>query len=120
MDDHEKPTLRWTVFFNISVNPIALEAITWKYSMVLAVILAFILLTVILDYSETRGYNLEEIALVFDKYEAPVAVIGLMEEERRLSVRERRKSESVCAERGLWSTSRFEVFTWALQIFPYL
>ncbi|KAL1845006.1 hypothetical protein VTK73DRAFT_1348 [Phialemonium thermophilum] len=55
------------IFFNTFVNPIALDAIGWKYYVVFAVILVFILITVYFLYPETRGHSLEEMAVVFDK-----------------------------------------------------
>ncbi|KAL7416518.1 general substrate transporter [Mrakia frigida] len=51
---------------NQLVNPIALEAIGWKYYFVYIGILAFLLVAQYLWYPETRGYTLEEIAVVFD------------------------------------------------------
>lgn len=60
------------VSFNIFVNPIALEAIGWKYYVVFAVILVFVVLTVYFFYPETKGHTLEEMAVVFDGEDAPV------------------------------------------------
>jgi hypothetical protein len=58
------------IFFNIFVNPIALEAIGWKYYIVFAVILVFITVTVYFFYPETKGHSLEEMAILFDGIEA--------------------------------------------------
>lgn len=55
------------VIFNIFVNPIALEAIGWKYYIVYVVILVVYCLVVFLAYPETRGKSLEQMSLVFDK-----------------------------------------------------
>ncbi|TPX13097.1 uncharacterized protein E0L32_006523 [Thyridium curvatum] len=60
------------VSFNIFVNPIALEAIGWKYYVVFAVILVFVVLTIYFFYPETKGHTLEEMAVVFDGEDAPV------------------------------------------------
>ncbi|KAH7399865.1 general substrate transporter [Cadophora sp. MPI-SDFR-AT-0126] len=60
------------LFFNLFINPIALAAIQWKYYIVYVVILVFICITVFLAYPETRGYSLEEIAVVFDGTDAHV------------------------------------------------
>lgn len=54
------------VFFNIFVNPIALEAIAWKYYLVYVVILVLITLTIYFLYPETNGHSLEEMVAVFD------------------------------------------------------
>lgn len=55
------------VIFNTFVNPIALEAIGWKYYIVYVVLLVVYGVIVYFFYPETRGYSLEEMALVFDK-----------------------------------------------------
>jgi MFS family permease len=60
------------LIFNQLINPIALEAIAWKYYIVFLVILMVILVTVYLYYPETKGYSLEEIAVVFDGEQARV------------------------------------------------
>ncbi|TVY56090.1 Lactose permease [Lachnellula cervina] len=60
------------LFFNLFVNPIALAAIAWKYYIVYVVILVFICITVWFTYPETRGYSLEEIAVVFDGEDAKI------------------------------------------------
>lgn len=61
------------LMFNSFVNPIALEAIAWKYYIVYIVILFFITMIVYLFYAETKGYTLEEIA---DVFEGPAIVAG--------------------------------------------
>lgn len=60
------------IFFNIFVNPIALDAIGWKYYIVFAVILLIITVTIYFFYPETMGHSLEEMAIVFDGIEAAV------------------------------------------------
>lgn len=52
--------------FNQLINPIAFEAISWKYYFVFLVILFVVLGTVYKAYPETKGYSLEEIAVIFD------------------------------------------------------
>ena len=59
-------TTQLAVFFNIFVNPIALEAIQWKYYLVYVAILIGITATVWRFYPETNGHSLEEMARVFD------------------------------------------------------
>ncbi|PVH79102.1 general substrate transporter [Cadophora sp. DSE1049] len=60
------------VFFNIFVNPIALESIDWKYYIVFVGLLVVFLLNCYFFYPETRGHSLEEIARIFDKEDATV------------------------------------------------
>ncbi|KAM5344155.1 hypothetical protein ACJ41O_012692 [Fusarium nematophilum] len=60
------------IFFNTFVNPIALEAIGWKYYIVFAVILVVVTVTIYFFYPETKGHSLEEMAVIFDKEEAAV------------------------------------------------
>ena len=64
------------VFFNIFVNPIALQSITWKYYVVYVVILVVILVTIFFTYPETNGHSLEEMARVFDGDDAQVEGVG--------------------------------------------
>ncbi|KAF9698631.1 hypothetical protein EKO04_003916 [Ascochyta lentis] len=53
-------------FFNTFVNPIALEAIGWRYYFVFIVVLVAMGFTVYFFYPETRGYTLEHMAVIFD------------------------------------------------------
>ncbi|WQF77419.1 Putative major facilitator, sugar transporter, major facilitator superfamily [Colletotrichum destructivum] len=53
-------------FFNIFVNPIALDPIGWKYYFVFVVVLVAMIITVWFYYVETRGMTLEGIAALFD------------------------------------------------------
>jgi hypothetical protein len=53
------------VFFNIFINPIALESIQWKYYLVYVFILAGGGLTIYFTFPETRGHSLEEMARIF-------------------------------------------------------
>lgn len=62
------------IFFNIFVNPIALDAISWKFYIVYCVLLVFITANVWFFYPETKGHSLEEISLVFDRRDAKVEV----------------------------------------------
>ena len=54
------------MFFNTFVNPIALAAIAWRYYIVFHVVLIMFGLTAFFFYPETKGYSLEEIAVIFD------------------------------------------------------
>ncbi|OLN85351.1 Lactose permease 31 [Colletotrichum chlorophyti] len=58
------------IFINTFVNPIALEAIHWKYYIVFIVMLTLLLITVYFTYPETRGHTLEQMAVVFDGEDA--------------------------------------------------
>ncbi|KAH7146314.1 sugar transporter [Dactylonectria macrodidyma] len=60
------------IFVNTFVNAIALDAIGWKYYIVFIVMLALLLVTAYFAYPETRGYTLEQIAIVFDGEDALV------------------------------------------------
>ncbi|UPL00851.1 hypothetical protein LCI18_011785 [Fusarium solani-melongenae] len=53
-------------FFNQYVNPIALDAIQWKFYFVYIGTLAAMLPTIWFLFPETKGRTLEEIAVVFD------------------------------------------------------
>lgn len=52
--------------FYLVVNPIALESIAWKYYIVFVVVLIIYGVTVYFAFPETRGYSLEQMAVVFD------------------------------------------------------
>lgn len=58
--------------FNTFVNPIALDAIGWKYYFVFVAVLIAYEFTVYFTYPETRGHTLEEMAVLFDKDAAMV------------------------------------------------
>lgn len=58
-------------FFNIFVNPIALDAIGWRYYFVFVVVLVAMIVTVWFFYVETRGMTLEGIAALFDGDDVP-------------------------------------------------
>lgn len=63
------------IFFNTFVNSIALEAIGWKYYLVFVVILAIMLVTVYFLYPETRGYTLEQMAVIFDGEDSAAGIL---------------------------------------------
>lgn len=60
-------------FFNTFVNPIALEAIGWKYYFVFIVVLIAMGFTVYFFYPETRGHTLEHMAVIFDGDDAALS-----------------------------------------------
>ncbi|OQO06602.1 hypothetical protein B0A48_08387 [Cryoendolithus antarcticus] len=61
------------IFFNTFVNPIALEAIGWKYYFVFLIVIVTMAITVYFTYPETRGHTLEQMAVVFEGRDADVA-----------------------------------------------
>jgi hypothetical protein len=61
------------LFFNSYVNPVALDALDWKYYIVYDVWLFIELLTVYFFYVETRNTPLEEIVKYFD---GEAAILG--------------------------------------------
>jgi MFS family permease len=68
------------VFFNIFINPIALESIQWKYYLVYCIILVFITTAIYYLYPETNGHTLETMARVFDGEDALVPEEGRVKE----------------------------------------
>lgn len=70
--------------FNQLINPIAFQAISWKYYFVFLVILFIVLVTIYTTYPETHGYSLEEIAVIFDGEAARVTdVLSVKVEPKR-------------------------------------
>ncbi|KAL1846311.1 hypothetical protein Daus18300_014294 [Diaporthe australafricana] len=69
------------VFFNIFINPIALEAIDWKYYLLYVFILAGGGVVIYFTFPETRGHSLEEIARVFDGEDAHVPKEGKLADD---------------------------------------
>jgi MFS family permease len=67
------------VFFNTFVNPIALEAIDWKYYFVFLAVLISMVVSVWFWYPETRGLTLENVAWIFDGEQAEVRVVSANE-----------------------------------------
>jgi MFS family permease len=55
-----------SAFFNIFVNPIALEKLAWKYYFVYIGVNLFATVAIWFLYPETKGRLLEEVALIFD------------------------------------------------------
>ncbi|KXS98241.1 hypothetical protein AC578_6274 [Pseudocercospora eumusae] len=60
------------IVFNTFVNPIALDAIGWKYYIVYIAIIVTYGLTAYFYYPETRGHTLEQIATIFDGDDAGI------------------------------------------------
>ncbi|KAJ4351127.1 uncharacterized protein N0V89_006466 [Didymosphaeria variabile] len=74
----------FALVFNAFVNPIAIEAIAWKYYLVYVGVLVVITIVVYLFYAETAGRSLEEISEIFD---GPIIVASFFQR------RDRRESE---------------------------
>lgn len=62
----EQLTVRFAVFFNTYVNPIALDAIGWKYYIVYCVWILVEIATVYLLFPETHNRTLEELSFMFE------------------------------------------------------
>ena len=58
------------IFFNIFINPIALESIAWRYYLVFVAVLLVMGVVIYFYYPETRGHTLEQMAVLFDGDEA--------------------------------------------------
>lgn len=69
------------VFFNIFINPIALEAIAWRYYLVYVFIIAGSGVVIFFTFPETRGHSLEEMARIFDGEDASLPQEGVLAEK---------------------------------------
>lgn len=81
--------LRLTLFssylaliFNLFINPIAMEAISWKYYILYCCVNFAIFAFVYSIYPEMKGYLLEEIAEVFEKDSTDAIVLKDKDEEK--------------------------------------
>ena len=68
------------LFFNQYVNPIALDALAWKYYFVYIAMLVAAIVSIYFFYPETRRRTLEEVAVIFD---GPNAQLPVEEEVHR-------------------------------------
>ncbi|KAF5025495.1 hypothetical protein F66182_2400 [Fusarium sp. NRRL 66182] len=66
------------VFFNIFINPIALESIQWRYYLVYVFILTGGGCVIYFTFPETRGHSLEEMTRVFEGDDAPIPKEGVI------------------------------------------
>ncbi|KAG7287505.1 hypothetical protein NEMBOFW57_007017 [Staphylotrichum longicolle] len=62
----EQLTVRFAVFFNTYVNPIALDSIGWKYYIVYCVWILVEIATVYFLFPETHNRTLEELSFMFE------------------------------------------------------
>ncbi|KAL2289939.1 hypothetical protein FJTKL_01217 [Diaporthe vaccinii] len=74
------------IFINTFVNPIALEAIQWRYYIVFIVMLTLLLITVYFAYPETRGHTLEQVAVIFDGADAAAPPPAAVSEKTEIMV----------------------------------
>jgi hypothetical protein len=65
-----------------------LDAIGWKYYFVFIAVLVVMLITVYLFYPETRGYTLEQVAVLFDGEDAGVPPPELVREKIEVLTKE--------------------------------
>lgn len=54
------------VIFNSFITPVAMESIGWRFYIVYACTLVFCFVFIFFLFPETKGYYLEEVALIFD------------------------------------------------------
>lgn len=87
------------VFFNIFVNPIALESIQWRYYLVFVFILAGGGLVIYFMFPETRGHSLEEMARIFGDDDSTPAEGGIAEKISGNSTSEHIDNVNVAAEK---------------------
>ncbi|KAJ5762187.1 uncharacterized protein N7511_005569 [Penicillium nucicola] len=83
------------MLFNTFVNPIALSAIGWRYYLVFVAVLVVFAFTVFFAYPETRGFSLEQMAIVFDGDDAAVSRNPM---ERALNEMDAEDSKATTAE----------------------
>ena len=62
----EQLAVRFAVFFNTYVNPIALDSIGWKYYIVYCIWILVEILTVYFLFPETHNRTLEELSFMFE------------------------------------------------------
>ncbi|KAJ0267994.1 hypothetical protein COL940_013827 [Colletotrichum noveboracense] len=80
------------IFFNVFVNPIAFDAMGWKYYLVFVVILIIGTVIIYFFYPETRGHTLEEMAVIFDGESARVTDNFVSGDDKRAGVTQHHES----------------------------
>ncbi|KAH8657899.1 general substrate transporter [Xylariales sp. PMI_506] len=88
------------LIFNQYVNPIALEAIKWKYYIVYDVWLLFELIVVYFLFIETRGSSLEEISLMIDGPEMKAKMLDNVEAATTTAFQEKNQANATNIERA--------------------
>ena len=64
------------LIINVYVNPIAMQAITWKYYLVFLIFNVGWLFLIWMFFPETKGYTLEELSNIFDDNASTVVLVG--------------------------------------------
>ena len=95
-----------SLWFNQYVNPVALDAIQWKYYLVYCVFLVFEIFIVWKFYVETKGIPLEEIVKKFDGEKAILGGAAASEKVQQLV-----GQETVSGDGEKAITSQIEVHT---------
>ncbi|KAI8316759.1 Lactose permease [Colletotrichum sp. SAR11_59] len=80
------------IFFNVFVNPIAFDAVGWKYYLVFVVILIIGTVIIYFFYPENRGHTLEEMAVIFDGESARVTDNFASGDDKRAGVTQHHES----------------------------
>lgn len=71
------------LFFNMYVNPIALEHLAWRYYFVYIAILILAIVVIYFGFPETKGRLLEEVAEIFDGPQAHVSGDRHIEDQQK-------------------------------------
>jgi len=91
----EQLTVRFAVFFNTYVNPIALDSIGWKYYIVYCVWILIEIATVYLLFPETHNRTLEELSFMFEGKEAQDKVQQNVDKVLHIELEERDRAAGV-------------------------
>ncbi|KAF2842440.1 general substrate transporter [Patellaria atrata CBS 101060] len=81
----EQLTVRLANFFNTYVNPIALDAISWKYYIVYCIWMLVEITTVYVFFPETHNRTLEELSFMFEGEDVQRRVERVVEKEVRFA-----------------------------------
>lgn len=84
----EQLAVRFAVFFNTYVNPIALDAIAWKYYIVYCVWILVEIATVYFLFPETHNRTLEELSFMFEGKEVQEKVKKNVDKVLEVELRE--------------------------------
>lgn len=89
----EQATVRFAVFFNTYVNPIALDRIGWKYYLVYCVWILVEVATVYMLFPETYNRTLEELSFIFEGKEVQDKVQSKVDKQLELENIDQRATE---------------------------
>ncbi|KAI1501684.1 major myo-inositol transporter iolT [Biscogniauxia marginata] len=96
----EQLTVRFAVFFNTFVNPIALDRIGWRYYIVYCVWIVVEIATVYLLFPETHNRTLEELSFMFEGKEVQDKVQINIDKQLNLELLSRDAINTVGAEQS--------------------